>query len=275
MRPTLRSGLRLAALPALSLLSAGVLAAQATADAPPPVLQVLIETVRGGRGSSHAALEQRWAETFRRAGVPVYWLGATTVTGPSEAWYFTGLSGIGDIEALDKAVEGSPGLESASDLLAQADVENVSQTRSFLARYREDLSHGTNAAATARYFELLTFRVRPGHDNDFEQAAKLYRTVMTEAKGSGHWATYQVVSGMPGPTYLVFVPLKSLGELDPGADMAAIQKAMTAERQKTFSQLSSAGFISETSIVLRFAPGMSYLPKEFTDLDPGFWNVKP
>jgi len=257
-----------------TLLAADGLAAQADPNAPPPVLQVEVESVRGGRAPAHAMLEQQWAQTYRRSGVPVYWLGATTETGPNEAWYFTGIGAIGDIEAMDKAVDASPGLSSAGDLLREADQENVSSSRSFLARYREDLSRpGPDPVPTGRYFELTTFRVRPGHEADFAKGANLFRTVATEANASANWAVYEVVSGMPGPTFIVFSLLKSLSELDPGADAAAMENAMTEARQRTFAEIASAGFISSTSIILRFQPRMSTLPKEFTDQDPSFWNV--
>ncbi len=265
----------LAAVPLLSLCASAHLAAQ-NPNAPPPVIQVGIETVRAGRAGAHTALEQQWAQTFRQANVPVYWLGTTTETGPNEAWYFTPLGSMGELEAQDKAVTDSPGLEAASGLLNHSDAENVSETRSFIARYREDLSlPGGMSVPNGRYFAVIIFRVRPGHETDFEQAAKLYRTVVTDAKASANWTTYQVMSGMPGPTFMVFRLMKSLTELDPGPDDAAMQKAMTADRQKMFNQLSSAGVISTTDIILQFAPRMSYLPKDFTDQDPGFWVVKP
>ena len=257
-----------------TIFSAEALAAQAEPAPPPTVLQVQIESVRSGRGGMHAALEQDWAQTFRRSGVPVYWLGTTTVTGNDEAWYFTGMDGFGDLEAMDKAIDSSPGLGSASGRLAQADEENVSGTRSFVARYRADLSKpGPTPVANGRYFSITMFRVRPGHEADFANAAKLYGTVVADAKSSENWAVYQVVSGMPTPTFLVFTLMKSLSEMDPGADAAAMEKAMTADRQKRFGDLASSGIISTTNVVLRFAPRMSTMPKTFTDLDPSFWNV--
>jgi hypothetical protein len=257
-----------------TMFSASALAAQAEPSPPPAVLQVQIESVRNGRGGMHAALEQEWAQTFRRAGVPVYWLGATTVTGRDEVWYFTGMDGFVDLESMDKAIDSSPGLGAASGRLAQADEENVSETRSFMARYRADLSRpGPTPVANGRYFSITMFRVRPGHETDFQDAAKLFGTVVADAKASEAWAVYQVVSGMPTPTFLVFTLMKSLSEMDPGADAAAMEKAMTADRQKKFSDLASSGIISTTNVVLRFAPRMSTMPKEFTDLDPSFWNV--
>lgn len=269
--------LRMAVVAATPLaLAAGLAAQQAPPMEAPAVIQIGIETVRAGRGASHRALEQRWAQTFRQAGVPAHWLGTTTVTGPNEFWWFSGLSAIADLEAQDKAVEGVPGLEGSSDLLSRADADNVESTRSMLARFRPDLSRlGGVPVPQARYFNMIMWRVRPGQNRTFEDAAKLYATVVTEAKAAGHWATYEVVSGMPGPTYLVFSPMKSIGEMDPGPDMEAIMRAMTPARQKQFNDMASAGYINVTSMVLRFEPRMSYMPQEFAAQDPTFWNVQP
>lgn len=252
------------------------LTAQEAAPDSPPVIQIGIETVRAGRGAQHTELEERWAATFREAKVPVYWLGTTAVTGANEFWWFTPLSSVAELEAQDKAVAGAPGLSSASDLLSKADGENVESNRTLLARYRGELSRpGGVPVPTARYFQVLMFRVRPGHNADFETAAKLYNTVVTEASGSGHWVTYEIISGMPGPTFLVFTAMKSLSEMDPGPDMEALAKAMTPARQKQFNDLSAAGIISTTSLVFQFQPRMSNLPPEVTAMDPTFWNVHP
>jgi len=255
----------------------GVEAQQQGEPNAPPVLQIGVETIRAGRGSAHTALEQRWAATYKRAGVGVYWIGATTVTGPNEFWWFTGLSSVAELEAQDKAVQDSPGLSAASDLLSQADADNVEGTRDMLARFRPDLSRlGGAPVAQARYFEVIIWRVRPGQDAKFEEAAKLYKTVVTEANAnSAHWATYQIISGMQGPTYLVFVPMKSLGEMDPGPDMAAMEKAMNPARQKQFNDLAAAGYISVTNMILQFQPRMSNAPPDMAAMDPSFWNVRP
>ena len=256
---------------------AGTVPAQAPQESPaPPVIQIGVEAVRAGRGAQHTALEQRWAAAFRNANVAAYWLGTTTVTGPNEFWWFAPLESVAALEAQDKAVE-SAGLTSTSDLLSDADAANVENTRSMLARFRPDLSRpGGDAVPRSRYFEMLIWRIRPGHENKFEEGAKLYSSLAQEAGASGvNWVTYQVFSGMPGPTFITFSTLRSLSELDPGPDMAAMQKVMTPARIKQFNDLSSAGFLTITSMILRFEPKMSYMPADFMAQDPEFWNVRP
>jgi len=88
------------------------------------------------------------------------------------------------------------------------------------------------------------------------------------------WATYEVMAGMPGPTYLVFVPHKTLAEIDPATGVgAAIQKAMNEETMKKFGTLSE-GFMSVENLVFRPSPEMSYPPAEWIAQDAKYWGRK-
>ena len=52
-----------------------------------------------------------------------------------------------------------------------------------------------------RVWEVLVFQVRPGHEDNFSEAAKLYKTTLGQAKIEAPWATYGVMAGMPGPGF--------------------------------------------------------------------------
>jgi hypothetical protein len=262
-----------------SLGATTVLAATLPAQAAPPApyLQVQVEQVKMGRNSHHYDLERRWAGAFREAKVPVYWLGTTTVTGPNEAWWFTPLQRIGELEAQQKAIGEAPGLSRTAELLAEADADNVESGRSFIARYRADLSRpATFPVAQARYFTAVTWRLRPGQEGRFEESVKLALTLVNEADPSSHWAVYQVVSGMPEPTYMAFVSMKSLAEMDPTeAAIKGWEKVMTPARQKQMSDLAAASTAMQSNVVLAFQPGMSHIPPEMIAQDPDYWTPKP
>jgi hypothetical protein len=262
-----------------SLGATTVLAASLPAQAAPPApyLQVQVEQVKMGRNSHHYDLERRWAGAFREAKVPVYWLGTTTVTGPNEAWWFTPLQRIADLEAQEKAIAAAPGLGRASDLLSEADADNIESSRSLLARYRPDLSRpATFPVAQARYFMLVNWRIRPGQESRFEESVKLYQTASQEADPNAHWAMYQVESGMPGPAFLAIISMKSLAEMDVNEAAAkAWEKAMTPARQKQMSDLSAASTAIQSNIVVAFRPGMSHIPAEMIAQDPEYWTPRP
>jgi len=126
-----------------------------------------------------------------------------------------------------------------------------------------------------RIWEVLIFNVRPGREGSFFEAAKLYRSMVEGAKVTFPWATYEVMSGMPGPVFLVFVPHKTLAEIDPAmGPMAAIEKAMNQETMKKFGELAE-GYSTVESRIFAVSPEMSYPRPEWVTQDPAFWGRKP
>jgi hypothetical protein len=270
MRSSIRRGFLLCTSP---LALASLLAAQTMV--PPPYLEIFQEQVKVGRGGAHPAIESGWPRAFAKAKIPNYYIGMTSVYGPSEAWFAGGARSIAEIEANNQAVEKAPGLARELDRLSQADAANISEFRGVLARYHPELSNGPDInPAEAHIWEVLIFNVRPGHEANFAEGAKLYRSMVEGAKVTFPWATYEVMYGMPGPVFLVFVPHKALAEIDPATgSMAAIEKAMTQETMKKFGDLAE-GYSSVESRVFSVSPEMSYPRPEWVASDPGFWGKK-
>ncbi len=258
----------------LSLLTlAGSVTAQ---DSPTPYLQIFREVVKPGRSGPHLPLEAAWSHAFAKAKVPVYTLAMTTMYGPPEAWFLQGNKSIAEIEEVNKAVDAAPGLGDETDRYAQADAANISSFTAILARYLPDLSNGPNFdPAQMRVWEVLVFQVRPGHEANFDEAAKLYKSTLGQAKVEAPWMTYGVMAGMPGPTYLVFVPHRTLAEVDPATGTgAAIEKAFNEEGMKRLSSLAE-GYASVETLIFGVSPRMSNLSPEFIARDPKFWTPKP
>ncbi len=252
---------------------AGGLAAQ---DSPPAYLTIFREEVKVGRGGPHVPLESAWARAFEKSKVPIHNIALTTIYGPSETWFVGGHGSIAQIDSVNKAFESAPGLADQIDRFAQADAANVSRTTSILARYLPDLSNGPNVdVSQMRIWEVLVFQVRPGHEDAISETAKLYKTTLGQAKIEAPWTTYNVMAGMPGPTYLVFIPHRTLAEIDPATGTgAAIEKAFSAEAGKRLSSLAE-GFESVEDLVFSVDPQMSYMPSDFVARDPKFWTRKP
>ena len=266
----LRRGFHLC-LPLLALASS--LAAQTMA--PPPYLEIIQEQVKVGRTGPHPAAESGWPRAFAKAKIPNYYIGMTTVYGPSEAWFSAGARSIAEIEEHNQAIEKAPGLSRELDRLSLADAANISEVRAVLARYHPELSNGPDInPAEMRVWEVLIFNVRPGHEGNFYEGAKLYRSMVEGAKVTFPWATYEVMYGMPGPVFLVFVPHKTLAEIDPATGaMATLEKAMNPETMKKLGDLAE-GYSSVESRVFSVSPEMSYPRPEWVAQDPGFWGKK-
>jgi hypothetical protein len=276
-RSALRSAVRLA-VPlvawSVSLLAAPRAAAQ-TQDAPPPYLQIFREEVKTGRGGPHVAAEAGWPRAFAKAGTKNYYLAMTTVYGPAEAWFLEGHASVAEIEESNTAIESAAGLGAQLDRLAQADAANISAARGILTRYQPELSNGAVDLSVMKVWEVIVFRVRPGHEPDFMEAAKLYKRTVEQGKIDLPWATYAVMAGMPSPTFLVFLPHRTLAEIDPATGAgAALEKAFDPESMKKLNDL-SAGYESIEEMVFAVSPQMSYMSAEFVARDPKFWARKP
>jgi hypothetical protein len=260
------------ALPLLLVVSP-LLAQDATLDDPPPLLQIFREEVKVGRGGPHTATEAGWPRAFAKAGIKNYYFAMTTVYGPQEAWFFEGHGSMAEIQEVNQAIEHS-GVSKELDRLALADAANISSATSILAHYHPELSNSRVDLSTIRIWELLVFQCRPGHENDFMEAAKLYKTTVEQNKIDLRWATYGVMAGMPSPTFLVFIPHKDLTELDPTSPTSvALEKAFTEESGKRLSTLAE-GYASIEELVFLVSPEMSHLSPEFVARDPKFWGKK-
>lgn len=259
----------------LALLAcAGPLAAQAAP--PPPYLEIIREEVKVGRGGApHMIAESGWPRAFARAKIPNYYLAMTTSYGPNEAWFVDGRSSIGEIDDLNRQVGAAPGLSAELDRLSAADAANISNVRVILGRYQASMSNGPDVdLAEMRVWEVVIFRVKPGHEGQFARAAALYRTVVEKAQVIAPWATYEVMAGMQGPAYFVWIPHKSLAEIDPAVGVgAAIEAAMTDSLAMQFSALGD-GYYSTEDMIFTVSPEMSYPPPEFVAADPSFWGRK-
>ncbi|MGH9365015.1 MAG: hypothetical protein ACRD1B_07100 [Thermoanaerobaculia bacterium] len=261
----------------LSLSAASGLLAQTPAPTgPPKVLQIFREEVKPGKSAAHEKWETGWPKAFAKANWPTHYLAVTSVSGPSEAWFLVGYESFAAWEIDRQNLDKTTALKSEDERLSAGDGEFLSGWRVLVAVHREDLSNKPNITlGKMRYFRIATFRVRPGHDTDFSDAAKIVREAHEKANVELPWATYQIVSGMPAPTYLVFLPMKSLEEIDAGlARSKTIQEAEGEENAKKLQKLSSEGYLSTESNIYAFSPKMSYVSKEMAEADPDFWTPK-
>jgi len=243
---------------------------------PPKVLQIYREEVKVGKGPAHVKVEKGFVAAVAKANWPTHYLAMTSVTGPGEAWFLTGYPSFAAWEKDRNDAEKNAALTAEIDRLVEKDGELLTNGRSLVAVQREDLNGGGPVdIAKMRYFRLLTFRVRPGHENDFQDAVKIVKGAYEKAKIDLPWAVYQVSSGMPGPTYLLFLPMKSMSEIDTALSRAgAIREAEGPENEKALSKMASDGYATVESNIFAFSPAMSYPAKEFAARDPEFWTPK-
>jgi hypothetical protein len=242
----------------------------------PPVLQIFREEVKFGHDADHEAVEAGWPAVFAKAKSPTTYVALTSITGPTEAWFlepYGSWKAVGDERNANNA---NTALSAELQRLQRADAMHVSTSRALHLIGRPDLSAGTfPSVASVRFYEIEWFRVRPGHEQEFEQVAKTFRAAYSKAAPQSSYRIYQLVAGGPGPAYLLFQSYGTLADLDKAQALGqTVMAALSADDQHAVQKFETEGMInSETQ---RFAVNgpMSYVDQATISQDPSFWRPK-
>ena len=251
--------------------------ARAQAGPPPKVLFIFREEIKAGRGAAHEKLETGYVRAFQKAKWPVYSLAMTPAVGGSDAWFLTAYDSFAALEKDRQSVEKNTQLIAEFDRLDALDAEFRTGQRSIVCVLNEELTYGSPVdISQMRFFSVTTVRVRPGHDQEYQEARRILADAVKKANPSAHSVLYSVTAGMPVGTYLIFTPRKSLAELDPNPGVArAVQDAMGEDNAKKRQKLLADSAISIETSIYAFSPKMSYVPKEWTKTGGDYWTPKP
>ena len=243
---------------------------------PPRVLSIFREEIKAGRGSAHQNLETGYVRALQKAKWPVYSLAMTPAVGGTDAWFMTAYDSFASMEKDRRDSEKNTQMMADFDRLDAQDAEFRTGQRSMVCVLNEALSYGGNFdVSQMRYFTVNTVRVRPGHDQEWQEARKILVEAVKKANPNGHSVVYGVAAGMPNGTYLVFTPRKSLAEMDPNPAMGkAVQDAIGEDNAKKRQKLLADSVISTETIIYGFSPKMSYVPKEWAKTGGEFWTPK-
>jgi hypothetical protein len=257
---------------------AGALQAQ---DLPLPTMQpkylhIVREEVKPGRNADHAKIEAGWPAAYERAKSSDYYLAMVAMTGVNETWFLAPQESNAAVDAMAQHDAADQQLQSELERLRKADAELLTNYRVMQAVARPDLSYGTYPnLAKQRFWEITWFRVRPGHEQQWESAAKTYIATTKRAAPDASFQMYQIVAGVPGPTFLVVSSVESYADFD--RVMSDDQKtwmAMTAEEMASMQKFSADGLINSETNRFRLSPVMSHVPKSVRQSDPSFWMPK-
>ena len=259
-----------------ALFGIGAVLGYAQETKPAPVLNILRETIKEGRGAAHEKVESEFAATFRRANFPGRYVALATMSGGNEVWFVEPMPSFAVNEEYEKAEDKEP-LKSGLAMMDSRDGELRAASRTMWAVFRPDLSYRADKfnPAKTRYVMVGTFRVRLGRDADFEAGAKTYIGAFAKANIDECTLAYQIVAGAPSDTYLFFTMMDSMKFLDGmPARGQAIMQAMGADNFAKFMRSSGDIFVSIDDTLLEVKPGMSYPPQNFIDTDAAFWKPK-
>jgi hypothetical protein len=283
MRKALFVAVVLALLVTAAMLTPMTVSAQTQSDSaksgPPAVIQVIREDVKPGKGPAHEKSEAMWAAAYKKANLKYYYLATTTMSGPSEAWFFAAFDSMGDVEKANEALAANKTVQAEIDRIGATDGDMLSGTRSAFLFYNAELSYHPNFnIGDYKYLMVDTVKLKPGH---FDQFAALRKTVNEAHEKAGldeHMLVYTVGLGGPGGTVLVFQPVKSLTEYDSMGKShgkgSAYFEAVGDENRKKFTEYAREDQTFFQRDFLAISPAMSAMSEHVMAANPTFWKPK-
>jgi hypothetical protein len=263
--------------PALLTLAGTALLAQSGPLPPPPLMMFYREEVKPGHGAAHAASESAWGRVLAKGKSTDYYMGMSSLTGPSEAWFIMGYRSYADWEAKQTEADKNPALRKEIDAISLKDGDHLNGTRSFLGTLRKDLSYGPPVEiGKMRYMRVRTFRIKQGMGVAFEEGVKMALAAYEKSHFPASFAFYEVEAGTWSPTFVVLRPMKSLADMDV---MDTANKAFLDTLGEDGRKAMQKAFMDTVNGVenqlFAFSPKLSYPAPFVVASDPAFWAPKP
>lgn len=240
---------------------------------PPPMLVIAREEVKAGKTAAHTANELAWAGMMAKASWPTGWLGMTSITGPNEAWFFTGFASMAEWEKDRNAQDAAEALRDNDKYSAQ-DGELLNRTSTLIGVFRPAMSHQpTVSLPKMRYFSIDTVVVKAGHTAEFAERWRAIVDAHTKGKVDEHWAVYEITSGAADGTFLFIYPMESLTPIDASGAKhrdSGYRDAMGEAGRAKNDAMTQNAIVSEQNRIFAFNPKMSWVGPDWATADP-FW----
>jgi hypothetical protein len=245
----------------------------------PKLIWIYREDIKPARSAQHQKIEQGFSQFWASNHVEPF-LALDSISGnASEMMFISGYDSFAafekDFQVFEKAQDGPRKAEYQA--LAGQEADLVNGVRSVVARLRPDLSYRADSfmggMPKSRYFQIETMRVRPGKSSAFAHGAKMFVDAYEKSSIEQPWVVYEVVSGGPSDTYLIFSEMNSLGVLDnEGEREQKITEAMGESAMKSLMDGSGEVFLSVERNLYAFNPKASLVSEAFAAMDPQFWG---
>lgn len=262
-------------IPGVLICSFQMTAQQAPFTPAPVILQVYRELIKPGTEAQVMEIERRSIAEQARLKSPHPYLTLTSVSGAMTAvWYLHGNDSYADIESEWAKVTATPGLLDAWAKPPAAKVNFVVEQTAVFARLRDDLSYGRGLTGTkTRFFVVTTVSVRPGHGGDFSELRRILRGGHEHARASDNLMVYEVESGMPDGTFLIFSAAANWDEAGALSQFhgRGLENALGDQARAKARELSSASILKSQTVLLSVNPEISFPAKEWIASDSEFW----
>jgi quinol monooxygenase YgiN len=231
-------------------------------------------TKPGKEGSAHEKTEGAFVAAMKANKGTAHYIALTSLSGPSRALFLSGYPSLAAVE--EERKEGGPTLGMALDKANLADGDLLSEVDESAWSRRDDLSTNVKSGAGMHYMEVSQYVVKPGHEAEFSELAKLY-VEGVKAVPEMHWTTYEMMyGGGTGPTFLTLTAYKSMADADAAwGAFGPFAKAVGKDGMKRISELSASCLSTMMTNLFAVSTKMSIPPAEMVAADPAFWTPKP
>ena len=247
---------------------------QATAG-PPKFLNMVHQELKPGRSGAYAELETSIARIYSRENIPVFWVELGSITGPAEVLY---LNLFDSSEEMAKAMDAlSTGLAAHPELVQMQDrllQENTSNGTSVLGVRRDDMGYRANTIdfSKMRVLRLSTVFAHPGYERAFMETEWSLSEASNKVHARSAWAVYEVVGGLPEPSFVIVTPMQSLQDID--GIFEASESVKTTEGgalEQHLQELARIAYGTSDTRLFAVGPRMSRVSKKFAASDADFW----
>ena len=208
--------MKMCLVPVLVVVCLGCCFAQNTdwAKSPNPrMLSISTEVIRTGQEDMHQRTESGWRRAFNKANFPSYFIGLSSLTGPSTMIFLTGYDSLAGMQKEDEAQSANPWLWAEQDKLSIEDSAFLTSKNHEYAELQPDLSVLPKfPMGAARTVSISRIEVEPSRQAEF-------KTWLKSQVGLGlqHLASYQIIAGGSMNTYVLIEARTSLAEFEKNA----------------------------------------------------------
>ena len=246
---------------------------------PPAVIQITREWLKPGKsGMVHDKSEASFVAAFSKSKVQGHYVALNSLSGKSCALYLARYDSYAEWESDNKLIAKNASLSAELDRDQMADGDLLEGLDQAVLTFEEEMSfHPRPDYSHARYYEITSFHVRPGHNREWREVTKMYKDACEKAGIDAHWGMYYVAFGGESGTYIALTHRDSLVELDKGmADGKKIMEAMGGEEgMNKLDELFGQAVDSEHSELFSINPKQSFVDENTAKADPDFWRPKP
>jgi hypothetical protein len=240
------------------------------------VLVVAREFTKPGKDHGpHEKTEAAFVSASAASKAASHYYAMTSLSGPQRALFFYSYPSFAAWEAENKGIDEDAALGAALDSANIADGDLLSSTDESVWLMRDDMSLNPGYRVGARYEEISSFHIKPGHRKDWEDLVKLVIAGYKKGVPEAHWGAYEEAYGSPGDGFIVITTIKSATEIDGEfASGKRFEAAMGEDGMKKLDELAAACIESEQTNLFMIAPKMSYPSDAFIKAEPDFWKPK-